>query len=303
MNQVFCTISTNSHLYKAFALADSLSNYRLHILVVDDFHKNQVLPSNVLLHDLTIFKDETCLTIIKKYHQNKDKLRWSLKPCFLSFLLNEYEKAIYIDNDIFFFNKPDFLFEALENHNVLLTPHHYENNPLSKQNWLEATLKMGLYNAGFIGSNKEGVEALNWWAKCCLYRCEKNTWRGLWDDQKYLDLMPIAFSNVKVLTHKGCNVAEWNKTICKRVLVGNAVLINEKYPIVFYHFNGFSIKGILNDEKHILKSYFESYFNALKTYKSDLTLDELYYKTPWMDKIKLQIWQWLNTKNDQTIRK
>jgi hypothetical protein len=180
-----------------------------------------------------------------------------------------------------------------------LTPHHYENNPLKNQNWLEATLKMGLYNAGFIASNKNGIKALDWWANCCLYRCEKNTWRGLWDDQKYLDLMPIAFENVKVLTHKGCNVAEWNKEVCKRTLVEDEILINEKYPIVFYHFNSFSVKGILKDENHILRKHFEAYFNNLKKYKLNLKLEELYNQTPLIDKVKLQLWQWLNKKNGE----
>lgn len=303
MSQVFCTISTNSHLYKAFALADSLPNYTLIILVIDFVNEKIELPKNVQFIKLDELESEISIAIIKKYTPQSDKLRWSLKPCFMLFLLKKYDKVVYVDNDIFFFNTPTFLFDYLENYSLLLTPHHYENNPLKKQNWLEATLKMGLYNAGFMGSNKTGVEALSWWAKCCLYRCEKNTWRGLWDDQKYLDLMPIAFSNVKVLTHKGCNVAEWNKIVCKRTLADDKILINNEYPIVFYHFNGFSIKGIVKDKNHILKGYFEQYFNTLKKYKHPLNFEELYYKTPCIDKIKLQIWQWLNTINDKTIRK
>lgn len=303
MSNVFCTISTQSHLYKVFALADSLPDYQLHTLIVDQKEPVEKLPANVVLHDLSNLKSKISKAIINKYRKNNDKLRWSLKPCFLEFLLGKYEKVIYVDNDIYFYNSPDFLFDELNEFSVLLTPHHYQNEPLKRQNWLEAILKMGLYNAGFFAANRESFETINWWAKCCLYRCEKNAWRGLWDDQKYLDLMPVAFPGVKVLSHKGCNVAEWNKEICKRTVINGEVKINEQYPLVFYHFNGFSIKSIVNKKNHVLKSYFDEYLIALKKHKPSLKIKELYYKTPWIDKIKLQIWQWLNTRNEQTYRK
>jgi len=42
----------------------------------------------------------------KKYKIYKDKLRWSLKPVFLKYLIENSiaDKIIYVDNDIAFFN-------------------------------------------------------------------------------------------------------------------------------------------------------------------------------------------------------
>lgn len=292
MKEILCTISTNSHLYKAYTLADSIKDYQLHVLVVDDFDISMNTSNNVFLYNLDVLNDKRDTDLIEKYKYSNDKLRWSLKPCFMKFLLKNYDKVIYVDNDIYFFKPPSFLFDELETFSLLLTPHYYENNPLKNQNWLEATLKMGLYNAGFIACNKNALKALDWWANCCLYRCEKNIWRGLWDDQKYLDLIPIIQPQTKVLTHRGCNVAEWNSKTSNRELINGEIIVNGKFPIVFYHFNNFSINNLDKES-----SLFVEYFKALKVHKSNIALNDLLTEESYISKVKLLIWNFLNKWN------
>jgi lipopolysaccharide biosynthesis glycosyltransferase len=141
-----------------------------------------------------------------------------MKPVFMQFLFREKEisKLIYVDNDIAFFGEYGFLFKLLDEHNILLTPHFYERNPEENQNWLEANFRVGLFNAGFVGANNKTISTLEWWAKCCAYRCEKNYMRGLFDDQKYLDMFPVIEPTTKILDHQGCNLAGWNIGICRR---------------------------------------------------------------------------------------
>ena len=86
----FCTITTQSHLYKVHALSDSLSeqsnDFLLHVLVVDsnfDFEYNHCVFTK--LSDLK--SDPVTQAILNKYKRNSDKLRWSLKPVFLVNLL------------------------------------------------------------------------------------------------------------------------------------------------------------------------------------------------------------------------
>ena len=210
MKKVFCTISTHSHLYKCFALAESIVAYGgvLEILIVDQMEQDIVSPANVIFTFLESLNSELEQGIIQKYKHKTDCLRWSLKSVFLLHLLEKEEKVIYVDNDILFFSNPGFLFDELDQHKVLLTPHHYPRNPEINQNWFEANFRVGLYNAGFFAANKAAKDVLVWWAKACLYRCEKNYWRGLFDDQKYLDLVPIIESKTKIVDHLGCNVAE-----------------------------------------------------------------------------------------------
>lgn len=117
---MFCTISTCSHLFKTFALAESLQPFfmQLSILLVDDDSTNKLekFPSNAAVYNLADLPTERVQQVVKKYRG--DRLRWALKPIFLLFLLQKKSKVIYVDNDIAFFNSPTFLFDELEKNNV-----------------------------------------------------------------------------------------------------------------------------------------------------------------------------------------
>lgn len=296
----FCTITTFSHLFKTFALADSLAKFgcELKVLLVDNENqKVENKPNNVEFFYLKMLHEEIALKIKKKYAPASDELRWSLKPVFLNHLLKDFKKVVYVDNDIYFYNSADFIFEELDAHDILLTPHHYPIDPENNQNWFEANFRRGLYNAGFFACNDKAVKALDWWAKCCLYRCEDNVWRGLFVDQKYLDIMPLKHENTKVLRHRGCNVAEWNKTQNQREYKNNDVMINGSFPIIFYHYNELSIREICEDENHILGTYFNQYFENLNLYKANLNKQDLYKKNKVKERIQVAFWKTLHKFN------
>ncbi|MFN3446332.1 MAG: hypothetical protein ACK44D_11375 [Bacteroidia bacterium] len=269
----FCSISTASHLYKSKALATSLHAFgaELFLLLVDERAEN-ITEKNCQIFDLSIFDgDSTAQKIIGKYGNNKDKLRWALKPLFMLYLLKSNPKIIYVDNDIFFLSNPTFLFDLLDEWNVLLTPHHYPSNPNRHQNWLEANFRVGLYNAGFIAVNNKAINAIAWWAQCCLYNIKKAFWRGLFDDQKYLDLMPIEFEGVYILKHPGCNLAGWNYNTynIQRGKDGN-VIINEKYQPVFIHFADLSLQEF-SDNNHFLYQEYCDYCKVVQRYNPSFT--------------------------------
>lgn len=257
----FCTISTVSHLHKTFALADSIEPFGgvLHILLIDGKAGNNMpIPQNINFFSLNNLNNEIGKKLISKYKQ-KDKLRWALKPVFLSFLLQTNPEVIYVDNDIFFFNDFSFLFEKLKKKAILLSPHFYESDPKKKQNWLEANFRVGLYNAGFIGVNSEALPALDWWANCCLYNMKKSYWRGLFDDQKYLDLVPVLFDNVAIIKHRGCNLAGWNYN------VNLDDFEQESDKLIFIHFAELSLIQFSKTENQWHK-YYLMYLNALQKY-------------------------------------
>jgi hypothetical protein len=66
---------------------------------------------------------------------------------------------------------------------------------------------------------------MQWWASCCAYRCEKNPIRGTFDDQRYLDLLPVMDERVHILRHKGCNVADWNRQEIPRSMQGEQLIL------------------------------------------------------------------------------
>lgn len=249
-----------------FALADSIKAFGvvLHVLVVDGNGKSEE-HSSVIFHNINEVNIEIGKDLIKKYQSNNDKLRWALKPVFLKLLLAKYDSVIYVDNDIYFYSDCAFLFEKLSHNNILLTPHFYEANPLQNQNWLEANFRVGLYNAGFIGVNNSAIDFLNWWASCCLYNIKKVYWRGLFDDQKYLDLVPILFGKVEIVKQAGCNLAGWNyKNYSIQNVDEKGWLVN-KSPMVFIHFAELSLIEFSNPENVLFKPYLV-YLKALKNY-------------------------------------
>jgi hypothetical protein len=195
-----------------------------------------------------------------------------MKPVFLNHLFQHemVRKAIYVDPDIYFFNQFKFLFQELDSASVLLTPHWRSSDPVVDAENFEKNFTEGLFNGGFIGATEEAANTLDWWARACLYECVQVRNRGLYDDQKYLDMMPVFFERVKVLRHRGCNVAEWNAIECKREIAETGeVLINDKYPVVFMHFTPWLYHRILHENDFLLKPYMERQVAALRKYKAD----------------------------------
>lgn len=183
-----------------------------------------------------------------------------------------YDKVIYVDNDICFYESPDFLFDLLNENSVLLTPHYYLADPDQHQHWLEANFRIGLYNAGFIGINQDGKSSMQWWARCCAYNVKKASWRGLFDDQRYLDLLPVKFDRVHILKHRGCNVASWNVDQSPRSVNGDGkVVLSQRWPLVFIHFNGFTMRAISNGADPELRPFLDSYFGILKKFNPDFS--------------------------------
>lgn len=264
----FCTISTVSHLFKAFALADSLLPYdaMLHVLVTDSIPgAPPVPPPNVILYDLESQMDNAIAPrLVRKY--SGDALRWGLKPVYLKHLLGKgYESVIYVDNDIFFYASPAFLFEKLKDSTFLLTPHFYKADPRKDQNWLEANFRVGLYNAGFIGASVKSTDILDWWAQCCLYNVKKSYWRGMYDDQKYLDLVPVIFDQVEIVKHRGCNFAGWNSEAARLEKDAGGQLLVNGDPLIFIHFAPLSVERFSIADSPVSALYVR-YLEALDKY-------------------------------------
>jgi hypothetical protein len=292
----FCTITTADHLFKTLALYDSVSAISsdafLHVLYIDTL-PTPLPTGNIAFYSINDLSHlPSAQTVISKYSSSKDKLRWSLKPVFLRLLLDEgHDKVIYTDNDIYFSGDYRFLFDLLDTYDFLLTPHHYPRDPAKDQNWLEANFRVGLYNAGFIGVNKNAAKDLEWWTACCAYRCEKNALRGTFDDQKYLDLIPVINEKAHIVRHKGCNVAEWNRTVISRTEKDGQILLDNQYPLVFVHFNGTTVRAISQGEEPLLKKSLDLYIDNLKKHKTDVQVKDLYTMPTLLDRLKYKIWK------------
>lgn len=274
----FCTIITADYLPYAQALHYSLSKFNRDIclqILISDVHKEDLPLKEIDNHCILHFTEDVCKSgtakeIFDKYHSEyHDEFRWSMKSVFLCYLIKakEFEKVIYTDCDIFFFNDYNFLFKELDENNILLTPHWRSMNPEFDTGNFKILFSEGLFNAGFVAINKDGITAMDWWAKVCLFSCAKDLFEGQYDDQAFLDVLPIYFDKVKVLKHRGCNVAIWNKVECKRVVQKDgSILINNEFPIIFIHF----VSRVLREWDALLNGYLDQYLDALKIFSVEV---------------------------------
>jgi hypothetical protein len=270
-----CTIITTDHIPFAKVLLYSLRKQHpdtnLQVLVVDGVESTS--STDLSLHSVKELTESPLgRKIVKKYaHTNSDHFRWALKPVFISHLLQTgFDKVIYVDPDIYFVSQFDFLFEKLNQSGVLLTPHWCNINPLINECALYDVLQGGLFNAGFVGANKSGLDAITWWAEVCHFKMERNRQLGVFDDQKYLNILPVQFDNIEIIKHQGCNLASWNIDICRRDVVDGKLMINGEFEPVFIHFTKSTITNVVNYNDKLLLPYFEEYASLLKKEGFDL---------------------------------
>ena len=278
MKKTFCTIITADYINYALALNSSLLKYssgiEMNVLISDSKKNFSVLVKdhpNINLYNY----DDLCQKGIGKKIKDKymdsemDCFRWSMKPVFISYLLKlGFDQVFYLDSDLYFFSNFDFLSKELEHYSVLLTPHWRASDPYMDKNNFSILQTSGLFNAGFIGVSTSGILAMDWWSNTCAYKCKKSPEKGLFVDQGYLDLLPIYFDGVKILRHRGCNVANWNQIECKRHLSAEGeVRINTDTDIIFVHFTRSTIDGIQRGDDGLLKPYLDEFLTSLEKYK------------------------------------
>jgi len=171
------------------------------------------------------------------------ELSCALKPFILDHLAGRgFRRLVYLDADIQVYHPLDVVFQALESHAILVTPHLAE--PLSYEGYFPVTKDVrwkGTYNAGFLALRVSDValEFLAWWKQLCQRMCVVRPEVGLFVDQCWLDLVPALFGDVGIVRDPGWNVAYWNLPV--RALNRDAAgrLLANGRPLVFFHFSGF----------------------------------------------------------------
>jgi hypothetical protein len=248
MIRAACTIVSLNYLAYARTLCDSFlrfhPDFKFYVLLVDRLPEDIDLaaePFEVLLvEDLDIpdFK-----AVAFKY--GVVELNTNVKPTFLKKLLGlDVDHLIYFDPDILICSPVDIIYETLDAHAIVITPHC--TSPNNGDLYAELLLlRNGVFNLGFIAVSKteEAHRFLTWWEDRCLSAGYSERWTGLFVDQKWINLVPSYFDSLTILKHSGCNVAYWN--LHERVLeeTTGSWVVNGEVPLVFFHFSGIHVDG------------------------------------------------------------
>ena len=163
-----------------------------------------------------------------------------LKPAAARHLLSRdgVDAVIYLDADTDHHTPLTPLLEALESAALVITPHltHLEE-PFGATSQAERDCFVyGMYNTGIFGvsDQPEARRFLNWWDTRLREHCSISGVPYL--DQGLIDLAPGLFDQVRILRHRGCNVATWNAAnrIVSRTVEGSLRVGDE--PLVFCHY-------------------------------------------------------------------
>lgn len=274
ITRALCSVITSDYLGAALALNDSVSRF----MSLDYFvfvacssaeggGLERMCPENVHL----LFNDQFCAKggvgaeLYDTYwdQPGRDSFRWAMKPVLMTYVLGLAESVMCVDVDMFFAGSSSSFFDELKTCNILLSPHWRTPDPVVDPANFEKMFSEGYFNGGLVGASRGGLAALDWWANACLYSCDKIRSLGHYVDQRYLDILALEFEGVRVLAHKGYNVAEWNRRACPRS-VGNEgqVVVDGKWPIVCIHFASLEVL-FSKREDELLKPYFAEYITGL----------------------------------------
>ena len=242
---VFTIVSNN---YWAFArtlmqsLAVAQPDWERHVLLVDR-SLQPPLPDDGIFTTTTV--EELALPDSKSFlfRYTVLELNTAVKPWMFGHLRQQgYQRIIYLDPDILVL-RPLVEIERLlqEGATAVVTPHLTAPLMDDRRPTELDIMRSGTYNLGFLalGNTPQSDQLIAWWQQKLLYDCVVDLPRGLFTDQKWIDLAPGMFDGVSILRDPGYNVAYWNLAHRPVTRDGEEWLSGGR-PLCFFHFSGFN---------------------------------------------------------------
>jgi len=190
------------------------------------------------------------------FRYNVLELNTAVKPWMFAHLFARgYDRVVYLDPDIYVYSPLHELDAVPPDSFITLTPHLTgfiggEDHPSER-----TILVAGTYNLGFLAVSRRPQLAsfLDWWKGKLEHECVVEPDRGLFVDQKWIDLVPGLFRDVFILRHDGYNVAYWN--LRQRAVANGAAWTVNGQPLRFFHFSGYDprVPELLSSHQPSLK--------------------------------------------------
>ena len=163
----------------------------------------------------------------------------AVKGQFFRYLQKSYpneNKFIYLDPDCYVYSDFVELRELLNTKPIVLCPHLLQPGNIDME--LSSTAH-GVYNLGFLAVNNsdEAKRFINWWAERLYLFCYDDIQRGIFTDQKWIDLAPCFFDTY-IFKHRGYDFAPWSLYECGMTCENGKYFIQGD-SLRFIHFSGF----------------------------------------------------------------
>ncbi len=243
------TLCSNNYLAQAKSLGDSLAqtnpDYRFIIGLVD-----KISPEI----DYTFFQPYDIWEVAQvPLHDRQQMLsdynivefNTAVKPFYFQEIFRRYPEVshvIYLDPDIFVYQRFTEIENLLESYDFLLTPHLLYPQKERMLRFETLVLNVGIYNLGFLAIKNTEIagQFLDWWADRLRDHCLIDFERGLFVDQIWANYLPIFFDRVKIIKSPGYNMGYWNFHERKLAKKNHLYFVNEDHLLVFFHFSNYN---------------------------------------------------------------
>ena len=242
---VFFTIASRNYLAYAMTLMQSIAEHYpdapRYLVLADRDEGDTALvgaPFTTILAEALALPDFDAFA----FRYNIMEFNTAIKPYAFSQLRRLHPRAgiVYLDPDVLVvapFTQVEAAFAdgAL----AVLTPHLLEPTDDGRHPGEREILASGTYNCGFvaIGAHAAADRLIAWWAGHLEFGAFNDVDQGLFTDQKWIDLVPGMFADVKILRDEGYNLAYWNlsqRPVSRR---GTQWFAAHR-PLAFVHFSG-----------------------------------------------------------------
>jgi hypothetical protein len=243
--RAYCTYFDSGYLSRGLALIESLRAHGddapVWVLALDDTAKRYLddaaIPGVTAITIAEIEAAEPSLAPLKS-QRSRMEYYFTATPLLMRWVLNKQSSpetvVIYLDADLYFFDDPSLVLDALGDGAVGIIEHRYP--PALAR----SLAKYGRFNVGWVGirNDARGRACVDWWAASTLDWCFDKPEDGKYADQGYLDSFPALFDGVVVLPSLGMNLAPWNTGGVRVTASSSGAVLVESDPLVFFHFHG-----------------------------------------------------------------
>lgn len=152
---------------------------------------------------------------------------------------------VYLDPDVWVMNNLAPVIGYLGDASIGLVPHILapEETEIGVRLTEMSVTEHGIYNLGhlFVRPDRNGRAFACWWAERLDRHCYDDRERGLFTDQRWVDLAPAIFDGVRILRQPNLDVASWNlfgRTIRQNQPGDASAFTVDAMPLLTYHFSG-----------------------------------------------------------------
>jgi len=245
MKDIYCAYFDHNYLSRAVLTIGSLQQFDprtpIYVMALSELCeailRDLALP-NVEIISLSTLEHAYPELVPIKSARRLIEYYFTLSPFLPHYLFSktDADRITYIDGDLYFFTSPVPIRESLGEASVAITPHRFS---FAFRNHVQ----YGLFNVAWITYRRceEGLKCLNAYKADCTAWCYDRVENGKFADQKYLDAWPDRYPSLKIIEHKGFNLANWNIHNYMIRLKNDVVMIDDD-PLVFFHFASTQIR-------------------------------------------------------------